>query len=61
MLALPQVCSWFLGCGCDVDDDSDFGRPLQCALTGEQILKGASHEGDWYRIFFWRTGIYWHY
>lgn len=48
MLALPEVCSWLLDCGCEVDMNSGFGRPLHCALTGDRVLEGPSHEGDWY-------------
>lgn len=51
MLALPEVCSWLLDCGCEVDMNSGFGRPLHCALTGDRVLEGPSHEGDWYSFF----------
>ena len=48
MLALPEICSWLLGCGCEVDDDSEFGRPLHCAIIGAQVLEGPSHKGPWW-------------
>ena len=51
MLALPEICSWLLGCGCEVDDDSEFGRPLHCAIIGARVLEGPSHKGDWYSFF----------
>ena len=42
MLALPAICSWLLECGCGVDDMSDFGSPLHCAILGELGLQGPS-------------------
>ena len=42
MLALPDICSWQIECGCGFDDMSDFGSPLHCAILGEHGLQGSN-------------------
>ena len=34
-LALPEICTWLLDCGCKVDHMSIFGTPLHHALSGD--------------------------
>ena len=38
MLTLPQVRTWLLESGCDVNHDSGFGTPIHCALLGREAL-----------------------
>lgn len=40
LLALPQVCSWLIEQGCDVNEASQLGTPLHCALLGYMALTG---------------------
>ena len=39
-LALPECCEWLLQKGCDINQPSAFGTPLECALIGRDILVG---------------------
>lgn len=39
-LALPEICVWLLENGCNVDQRSAVGTPLECALLGEAALSG---------------------
>ncbi len=34
MLGLPEVCSWLIESGCDINRNTAFGTPLHCALLG---------------------------
>ena len=40
LLALPQVCKWLTEQGCDVNEASQLGSPLHCALLGYGALDG---------------------
>ena len=40
MLALPECCEWLLQKGCDINQPSPFGTPLECALIGPDALAG---------------------
>ena len=33
-LGLPEICKWLLDCGCEVEDMSRFGSPINHALAG---------------------------
>ena len=37
-LALPQICAWLLESGCNVNQASVVGNPLDCAIRGLQAL-----------------------
>ena len=37
---LPNICSWLIGSGCDVNRDTDFGTPLHFAILGWLALCG---------------------
>ena len=38
ILALPECCEWLLQKGCDINQPSAFGTPLECALIGRDVL-----------------------
>ena len=40
LLALPQVCNWLIEQGCDVNEATQLGTPLHCALIGYKALEG---------------------
>lgn len=42
-LALPETCVWLLEDGCNVDQRSVVGTPLECALAGKAALSGADY------------------
>ena len=44
MLSLPECCVWLLQKGCNINQPSTFGTPLECALAGQGAMAGrASH------------------
>ena len=44
MLYLPECCEWLLQKGCNINQPSAFGTPLECALAGSYAMAGqASH------------------
>ncbi|KAI4279632.1 MAG: hypothetical protein L6R38_004988 [Xanthoria sp. 2 TBL-2021] len=38
ILAIPEICTWLVDNGCDVNRVSIFGTPYQCALMGSEAL-----------------------
>lgn len=42
-LALPEICIWLLENGCNVDQRSAVGTPLECALAGKAALSGVEN------------------
>ena len=40
MLSLPECCEWLLQKGCDINQPSAFGTPLECALAGHCAMAG---------------------
>ncbi|KAI4120736.1 MAG: hypothetical protein LQ338_006802 [Usnochroma carphineum] len=35
----PEICTWLIGSGCDVNRGSPFGTPLQCAIMGFDVFR----------------------
>ncbi|KAM0796420.1 ankyrin repeat-containing domain protein [Usnea florida] len=60
LLALPEICAWLLQNGCNVDQKSARGTPLECALVGwaafEEYLVGGYRQYDKERLSY-RTTI----
>ncbi len=40
LLALPELCEWLILKGCCINQSSEFGTPLECALLGDDALYG---------------------
>ena len=40
MLYLPECCEWLLQKGCNINQPSAFGTPLECALAGSYAMAG---------------------
>ena len=38
MLSLPELCAWLLHEGCEVNQRSPYGTPLQCTVLGREAL-----------------------
>lgn len=38
ILAIPEICTWLIDNGCDVNRKGVFGTPLQCALMGTDVF-----------------------
>jgi ankyrin repeat protein len=51
MLRMKQLCQWLLEQGCDVNQDSVFGSPLECAVWGNDVVAGVTSWGsEWPRL-----------
>ncbi|KAL8686200.1 MAG: hypothetical protein Q9218_007275 [Villophora microphyllina] len=43
MLCLPEICTWLIESGCEVNRNSLFGSPLHCALLRWDVFYLSSH------------------
>lgn len=44
MLSLPEICTWLINSGCDVNQTSAFGSPLNCGLMGWGVFTVFYHQ-----------------